>query len=124
MNEIVVAVPSTAPGGLAAELEEHFGHSEVFTLVTLRDGAVAGVEVAPGMEHHEGGCVEIVSYLAGKGINVLVAGGMGMRPLMAFDQSNIAVFHCGDSADVRSAVEALAAGRLARFDPAATCHGH
>lgn len=124
MDEIIVAVPSACPGGLEAELEDHFGHSEVFTLVTLRDGAIAGVAALPGMEHHEGGCVAVVSYLAGHGVKVLLAGGMGMRPLMEFDRLGIAVYHSGAAADVGAAVAGLLAERLARFAPAETCHGH
>ncbi len=122
--ETVVAVPSVQPGGLEAPVDAHFGHCGIYTLVTLKDGEVAGVRLLPAVPHQAGGCLAAVQHLAGQGVRALVAGGMGMRPLMGFGQAGIEVFHAGLSASVGQAVSELAAGRLARFGQDRTCQGH
>ena len=54
---------------------------------------------------------------------MLLAGGMGMRPLMGFNQVGIQVFHGGDAASVQDAVDAFLAGSLAPFSMNHTCGG-
>ena len=120
---LIVAVPSVAPGGLEAELSGHFGHCDAFTLVNLEDGEIKEVKILPSVAHAQGGCMAPVNYLASNGVKVLVAGGMGMRPLMGFNQVGIEVFHNGGLTQVGAAVTALAEGRLARFSQENTCGG-
>ena len=64
-----------------------------------------------------------VQYLAQHGVTALLAGGMGMRPLMGFNQMGIQVFFAGDQPSVGKAVEAFAAGRLTPFTVENTCGG-
>jgi predicted Fe-Mo cluster-binding NifX family protein len=64
-----------------------------------------------------------VQYLAGKGVKVLIAGGMGLRPLMGFNQVGIDVYHGGDATTVGEAVDAMLAGRLPQFSQQHTCGG-
>ena len=40
MDQYIIAVPSANPGGLEAAMGMHFGQCELFTLVTIQDGAV------------------------------------------------------------------------------------
>ena len=42
-QRMIVAVPSNAPGGLDAEMSGHFGHCDVFTLITLDQGRVGSL---------------------------------------------------------------------------------
>ena len=118
-----VAIPCANPGGLEAQVHAHFGHCDAFTVVTLNNGAVGEVEIVPGVPHEQGGCLAPVNVLASLGVKALVAGGMGMRPLMGFNQAGIEVFHNGGLATVGQAVNALAEGRLVRFDMNQTCGG-
>ena len=53
-----------------------------------------------------------VKHLAQNGVQVLIAGGMGMRPLMGFNQVGIDVLHGGSAQTVGEAVDALLNGRL------------
>ncbi|MFH1469521.1 MAG: NifB/NifX family molybdenum-iron cluster-binding protein [Pseudomonadota bacterium] len=118
-----IAVPSEAPGGLDAQLSPHFGHCAFFTLVDTEGDEVKGVEVLPNMPHAQGGCMAPVMYLAQHGVERLVAGGMGMRPLMGFQQVGIQVhFHEG-AEKVSDAVGLLLAGQARIFGPAQTCGG-
>ena len=119
----VVALPSESPGGLEANLSAHFGHCDVYTLVTVEDDQIKEVSLLPGVPHAQGGCMAPVQHLAGNGAKVLIAGGMGMRPLMGFNQVGIKVFHGGGSRAVKEAVEAFVQGRLPEFSQEHTCGG-
>ncbi len=91
----VVAVPSCAPGGIDAEISGHFGHCDLFTLVEIDNGAVTKVDALPGVAHRHAGCMVPVELLANHGIRILIAGGMGMRPLQGFNQVGIDVYEKG-----------------------------
>ncbi|MBW2092856.1 MAG: NifB/NifX family molybdenum-iron cluster-binding protein [Deltaproteobacteria bacterium] len=123
-EKIVVAVPSFPPGGLEAEVSSHFGHCDLFTLVTLEDGEIGEVSVLPNVPHEQGGCMAPVNLLAQNGVKVLISGGMGMRPLMGFNSVGIDVFHSNGLIQVSQVVTALTEGRLPRFGQDNTCGGH
>ena len=119
----VVAFPSIQPGGLDAQLSEHFGHCEVFTLVTVDGSRVEDVKVLPNPPHEHNGCMGPVNFLAQNGVRVLIAEGMGMRPLMGFNEVGIMVLHNGGARSVREGVTALSEGRLLQFGSQHTCGG-
>ena len=114
----IVAVPSANPGGLEAAVSDHFGHCDVFTLVS-----VEGVRIVPNLPHEQGGCLGPVNYLAEQGARVLIAGGMGMRPLAGFTDAGIMVMHHGGNRSVAEALTAFAQGQLTRFGDNHTCGG-
>ncbi len=120
---LLIAVPSTHPGGLDAELGAHFGHCDLYTLVTISQGAIGDVQLLPAMAHQQGGCMAPVQYLATHGVRALVAGGMGLRPLMGFNQVGIEVYYGAGSGTVREAVQGLIDGRLPAFTQEFTCGG-
>jgi predicted Fe-Mo cluster-binding NifX family protein len=122
-NTMIVAVPSTNPGGLESPLGAHFGHCDLYTLVSMENGAVKEVHVIPNVPHSQGGCMAPVQYLAQQGAKALIAGGMGLRPLMGFNQVGIDVFFGGDYTTVGQAVDAFAQGRLPKFSQQHTCGG-
>ena len=119
----LVALPSNAPGGMEAGLGAHFGHCDLYTLVEVEDGQIKDTKVVPNVPHQQGGCMAPVQYLAGQGVKVLIAGGMGMRPLMGFNQVGIDVYFGGESTTVDEAVQALLQGSLPRFTQQFTCGG-
>jgi predicted Fe-Mo cluster-binding NifX family protein len=119
----ILALPSMTPGGLESELSAHFGHCDVFTLVTVDDGRVTEVNTLPNMPHEQGGCMAPVMHLAQNQVKALVAGGMGMRPLMGFNQVGIEVFHNNGLTNVGQAVDAFTQGQLPRFGQHMTCGG-
>lgn len=124
METITVAVPSAMPGGLDAEVGQHFGHCDIYTIVEVSDGKVSKVGTLPNVPHVQGGCMAPVNHLAGNGVNVLIAGGMGMRPLMGFNQVGIHVYYGGAAGTVGAAVQAFLAGKLPEFSSEMTCGGH
>ena len=122
MNTIV-AIPSSTPGGLQAGIGAHFGHCDLYTLVAVEDGQVKEVKVIPNVPHQQGGCMAPVQYLAQQGAKALIAGGMGLRPLMGFNQVGIKVFYGGNARNVGEAVDAFVSGQLPQFSQEHTCGG-
>ena len=122
-SSTIVAVPSTHPGGLDSALGAHFGHCDLYTVVEVADGWVREVRTLPNGPHQQGGCMAPVNHLAQNGIEVLIAGGMGMRPLMGFSQVGISVLYGGASQTVGEAVEAFLEGKLRQFTSEFTCGG-
>lgn len=123
MDKGRIAVPSTVPGGLEAEVGAHFGHCDLYTIIDVENGAVKAVSTLPNVPHQQGGCMAPVQHLAGNGVNMLIAGGMGMRPLMGFNQMGIEVYYGAGAPSVGTAVDALLKGALVRFTQEYTCGG-
>ena len=124
MSSFLLAVPSGGNGGLDAPMGMHVGHCDMYTLVEIEDGAVKTVSTLPPIPHQQGGCLAPVQYLASHGVRALLAGGMGMRPLMGFQQAGIEVFFAGNFPLVDGAVQAFLAGKLPEFSTEFTCQGH
>ena len=122
MNTLI-AIPSTQPGGLEAALGAHFGHCDLYTLVAVENGEVKDVQVVPNVPHQQGGCMAPVNYLAQIGVRKMVAGGMGLRPLMGFNQAGIEVYFGGQAQTVGQAIDAMLAGALPQFSQEHTCGG-
>jgi predicted Fe-Mo cluster-binding NifX family protein len=119
----IVAIPSSNPGGLDAMLGAHFGHCDLYTLVTIKDKTIQSVNVIPNVPHAQGGCMAPVQYLADNGTQALIAGGMGFRPLMGFNQVGISVYFGGDAQNVGEAVNAFIEDKLPQFSQEHTCGG-
>ena len=68
----------------------HFGHCEQFALIDVDEArnAIVGMEIvdSPG---HQPGLLPV--WLAGEGISVVIAGGMGSRAQELFRQNRIKV---------------------------------
>ena len=118
-----IAIPSEQPGGLDAAISGHFGHCACFTLVDIADDEVTEVRLLPNMPHGQGGCMAPVTYLKQHGVDHMLAGGMGMRPLQGFQQVGIQVYYHEGAASVGDAVGLLLAGQARVFGPAQACGG-
>jgi predicted Fe-Mo cluster-binding NifX family protein len=117
---IRIAIPSEAPGGLAARRSGHFGRAECFTMVDLVDGEIGGVEVLHNAPHVEGGCMAPVLVLAEHQVDAIVVDGIGGRPLMGFNRVGIAV-HAGLGNDVQTSVDAFVKDGLPVVGPEGAC---
>lgn len=122
-DDFIVAVPSEAPGGLEARTSGHFGHCDVFTLVTIEDGKIGEVSLQQNVGHEQGGCMAPVTLLASRNVKALIAGGMGMRPLAGFGSVGIQVFFNNGLDRVGDVVGAFASGQLPRFSQNNVCGG-
>ena len=90
-NKVRIAVPSVSPGGLNAVSSGHFGHCEQFTIINVEDQKIMSVDVIDNVSHVQGGCMVPVNLLAENRVQVLLVNGIGMRPLMGFQQAGIKI---------------------------------
>ncbi|MDL2207255.1 NifB/NifX family molybdenum-iron cluster-binding protein [Desulfovibrio sp. OttesenSCG-928-M16] len=119
----LVAVPSMNPGGLESEVMPHFGHCDVFTLVEMDNGSIINVRILQNQPHEHGDCVAPVRFLAEHGVSVMLAGGMGRRPFMAFQENGIQVYFSGTEGSVIAALQGYAQGKLPAFGDNGLCQG-
>ncbi len=126
MNDYLMAVPSEVPGGIEARRSGHFGHCPVFTLVTLRNGEVVYTEVLDNPPHQAGGCLAPIERLKARGVDGIVVGGIGKRPLAVMQEAGITVLRAAveDCPEVSDAVAAHLAGQLEAMRPEFVCTGH
>ena len=88
-----VAIPTENPGGMEAMRSDHFGHCEVFTVVDLDESnTITGVEMVANGSHEAGGCMVPVQILHNAGVEAIVVGGMGARPMRGFADVGIKVY--------------------------------
>ncbi len=120
---MLIAVPSDTTTGLDSTISEHFGHCGAFTLVTVENGEIGEVSILENGGHEQGGCMAPVQLLKEHGVEILLSGGMGPRPLSGFQQVGIAVHHSKDVQSVRDAVDLYLSGGCPAFGEAQTCGG-
>jgi ATP-binding protein involved in chromosome partitioning len=102
-----IAIP-VADGRLCA----HFGHCEHFALIEVEDNEIKSKELlAPPL--HEPGVLP--RWLHKQGVNIIIAGGMGQRAQMLFEENGIKVIYGVASGDPEELVrqylnDALEAG--------------
>jgi len=123
MNNGRIAIPSVGKGGLDGQRSQHFGHCDAFTLVDVKNGEITNVTVINNQEHQEGGCLVPVHTLSNHKVNALVVSGIGLRPLTAFNEVGIDVYHDAICPDIKPVVESLITGNLSIISKDQTCGG-
>jgi predicted Fe-Mo cluster-binding NifX family protein len=92
------------------QLMSHFGMATEFMLMDYdQNGRIAGKETIKVQPHS---CGTLPGELAKRGVGVVLAGGMGMGPRMAFQQNNIMVVLGVTEPDPEKAVAAHANNTL------------
>jgi predicted Fe-Mo cluster-binding NifX family protein len=86
----------------------HFGRCEAYTIADIGNGAVTRTERIANPGHEPG---FLPGYLAERGVECIVAGGMGPRAKMLFDQHRIQPI-VGVSGTISQTIEALCRGEL------------
>lgn len=117
-----LAVPTMGEASLNSERSDHFGHCDCFTVVTIVDGEITGTEAIANPPHEEGGCLRPVGLLADAGVDAIVAAGMGMRPLMGFNDAGIAVYYEAQTPNVGDVAKLVASGTVPTMTPNEACH--
>ena len=77
------------------KLCSHFGHCEEFAIVNVEEGRITGSEKLVPPPHEPG---VIPNWLASQKVNLVLAGGMGVKAQAIFEQKGINVI-CGVPAD-------------------------
>ncbi len=100
------------------EVSGHFGHCEKFTFITVENGEVKAVEEVMNPGHKPG---FLPNFLADRGIDAIISGGMGAGAVENFNTRNIEVI-MGASGDPVEAAKALERGALK--STGSICHKH
>lgn len=126
MNTLRIAVPTNAPGGLAAKRSEHFGHCDLFTLVDVTgDGNITIIQTVSNIEHDAGGCVRPVKLLQENSVNTIVVSGMGAKPLQRFAEAGIKVLFApaNYTEDVQALIDGVVNNKFLPMDEKDVCRG-
>jgi len=86
----------------------HFGHCEKFTIVDIENGAVKSKEEI-GSVHHD--CGSLPQLLGQKGVQCIITGGIGGRPMQLFSSNGIQVI-AGVVGGLEDVIKAYVAGKL------------
>ncbi len=97
----------------------HFGHTRQFRLYTVEDGAVTAIALA---EPSGGGHGALSAFLAERGVNTLICGGIGGGAQTALAEVGIRIYG-GVTGDADRAVAMFLAGKL-DYDPNVHCDHH
>ncbi len=102
MDRIRIAVPCLGEANLQAQMSSHFGRCDSYAIITVQDGKVESVESLSNSTHTD--CSSPVQALAKRGVQLMLVGGMGMRPYMSFRQQGIEV-NSGFAGTVSEAIQ-------------------
>ena len=86
----------------------HFGRCPLFTIVNIKDGKLEKKETVENPGHEPG---FIPQFLNERGVNCIVAGGMGMRAVGLFKESGIKTI-VGVSGKISEVIDLLIKGNL------------
>ncbi len=96
----------------------HFGHCENFTFFDVESGVVTKKESFANPGHRPG---FLPKFVAEKGANVIIAGGMGGGAVELFQEAGIDVV-VGATGDAQDVVQAYVSGVL--VSTGSICHEH
>lgn len=97
----------------------HFGHTEQFKIYDIVDGMLADAQVYPT---HGSGHGALAGFLADRGVDCLICGGIGPGAQAALAEAGIHLY-AGCTGDADQCVTELLAGTLEAAG-AATCDHH
>lgn len=107
-----------AVAALGADVTEHFGHCERFLVFDIAGGKIVKEESVPNPGHKPG---FLPNFLADRGVNVIISGGMGGGAVDIFNERNVEVI-VGAAGTAKAAVESYLMGELQ--STGSVCHEH
>ncbi len=121
MDRTKLAIPCTGQASLQAQVSPHFGHCDSYAIVTIEDGKLKSIEPVSNGEHSD--CSEPVRALVANKVSLMLVGGMGMRPYLAFKELGIDVRR-GITGTVAEAVESYLKGETIPMTQDSSCNCH
>ena len=100
------------------EVSSHFGHCEKFIIVDIENGILKSKEEVSSF-HND--CGSLPQFLGEKGVQCIIAGGIGARPKQLFNTQGIQVIP-GITGSVEDVVTAYIKGNLHPGEN--LCSGH
>lgn len=98
---------------------QHFGHTASFKIYNVENNEVVSSEIVDTEGHGHGA---LAGFLAAKGVDTLICGGIGGGAQMALKEAGITVYG-GVFGDADDAVQDLLNGTLA-YNPNVRCNHH
>ncbi len=95
----IIAIPME-DGNLCS----HFGHCQTFAFVEVENGKIVHIKEEVPPEHVPG---LYPKWVAGFGATDVIAGGMGQKAVMLFNEQNINVFVGAPITDAKTLVESF-----------------
>jgi predicted Fe-Mo cluster-binding NifX family protein len=95
------------------KLTAHFGHCQSFAVLKVENGQIISEDYLDPPEHQPG---SYPSFLAEKGVNTIIAGGMGVMAQNLFKENNIEVFMGLDAQEPSRLVELYLQNKLENGD--------
>jgi predicted Fe-Mo cluster-binding NifX family protein len=103
------------------QIDDHFGHCEYFKIFTIaEDNKISDIQTMDSLQ----GCgckSNIASVLAGKGVSVMLAGGIGAGAINVLNSQGIEVLR-GCTGNATDAVNLFIGGKL--IDSGSSCTQH
>lgn len=96
----------------------HFGHCESFRIFDTENGVIVAEENVPNPGHRPG---FLPNFLADRGVNVIISGGMGGGAVDIFNERNVEVV-IGAQGTAKQNVESYLKGEL--VSTGSICHEH
>lgn len=118
-----IAIPT-----LEGKLCSHFGHCETFSFVDVNPETKEIIEITTGIPE-EGITCQSANWIAAQGASVVLAGGMGGRPMMLFAQNGVEVIPGCPEMEIKDIVKMYLENNLTAgenscgHDPNHSCHG-
>jgi predicted Fe-Mo cluster-binding NifX family protein len=113
-----IAIPTRG-----TEVDNHFGHCEMYTIITSDDnGTISNSEILPSPQ----GCgckSNIATTFQQIGVKIMLAGGIGDGAINVLKQNGISVIR-GCSGDVKTLAESYLKGKLTDSGESCTQHGN
>ena len=100
------------------QVAQHFGFCELFRVYNVVDGKVVGKEDVANPGHKPG---FLPVFLKSKGVEVIIAGGMGGGAVDLFNENKIEVI-VGITGDIDKTISSYIAGEL--VSTCSVCHEH
>jgi predicted Fe-Mo cluster-binding NifX family protein len=115
-----IAIPVEDNRGFDSEVCEHFGRAPFFAIVTLDGEAKIEIIPSPFTSHGPG---EIPKFLSEKGVDVILAMGIGRKAELFFNEFGIKVVR-GASGKVGNLIREFLEGNITSVDykPEGGCH--
>lgn len=114
---MIIAFSSEENRGLESIMNHHFGRCPFYIFISIdKDNNVNDVtgEENPFAKGHEPGLVP--KYIADKGVNIMISGGMGPRAVDFFNQFGVTVV-TGATGKVKDALKAYLSVQLRGYEP-------
>ena len=123
-KEMKIAIPT-----LDGKLCGHFGHCETFTFVDIDNETQKIINIVENSPE-EGVSCQSAAWVATQGANLVLAGGMGGRPMMIFEQNGVQVVSGCPELPIKELVEQFLSQDLITGENTcgnsdhSHCHGH